>query len=95
MSRATKEQWLILGRALWERAGGKCEDCGLRIPLHMVRYENVHHQKKRSQGGEMTLTDCMFVCGPMSYYGKVDNSCHTYREMHGCRGRYDVQDNIQ
>lgn len=48
------------------------------IPLESVTKANIHHHKKRSQGGKETLKDCRFLCGPMQYYGKDrDDSCHT------------------
>jgi hypothetical protein len=80
----TVDEWKALGLALHERAGGCCEHidedgtrCGRRIPLDSMCFDNVHHVKKRSAGGKMTLSDTALFCGPSNYWGRKDDSCHT------------------
>lgn len=77
MTKPTKEDWLVLGKALHERAGGACEQCGKRIPIDSMCFDNVHHVVRRSAGGKLTLSDCQLVCGPSNYWGRKDESCHT------------------
>lgn len=45
-------------RAAFERAGGKCEDCGMPLML-VVEYD---HATPDYMGGEPTLENCVCLC---------------------------------
>ncbi len=82
----TVRDWEGIALKLWYRAGSRCEcvrdgeRCKIRIKLEDVTAHNVHHAKKRSQGGKETLKDCKFACGPFQFWGEKDDSCHTWAE---------------
>ncbi len=84
----TIRDWKGIALKLWHSAGGRCEctrggkRCTVRIKLEDVTPSNVHHARKRSAGGKETLKDCRFTCGPMQFFGGMDDSCHTWAESH-------------
>ena len=84
-----KRDWHAIGEKLWERSDGHCERCGREIDV--LRYENVHHKKKRSAGGIETLPDTELLCGPMMFWGKKDDSCHTWKHHHPEAARLEEQ----
>ena len=57
----TEHQWQKRRREVWDRDGGKCQACGVAVPLHDVRDEEtgeirvpaaeIHHKKHRRMGG--------------------------------------------
>ncbi|WP_170177806.1 HNH endonuclease [Thermomonospora umbrina] len=51
----------------YERAGGKCDLCGQ--PLSWARFE-CHHRKKRSQGGDDSLSN-LIALHPACHHDKV------------------------
>jgi hypothetical protein len=55
----------LVGRAkadLWERAGKKCEACGLKIDTFLDGVPG--HKKAYSLGGQTTFSNLVFLCHP-------------------------------
>lgn len=55
--------------ALWQRSGGLCEACGQSMRGGDA---HVHHRKRRSQGGEHSVTNCLLV------HGRCHNGIHAH-----------------
>lgn len=50
--------WPALRSMLYERAGGRCERCGGRLPA----FWEAHHRRRRSQGGRDALANLAALC---------------------------------
>lgn len=46
----------------WERSGGKCEECGIK--LHVGDRREYDHRIPCALGGDNTLDNCVVLCGP-------------------------------
>ena len=48
-------------REAWERAGGKCEGCGVKLRGGGVEYD---HEIECARGGDNSLENCVALCPP-------------------------------
>jgi 5-methylcytosine-specific restriction endonuclease McrA len=46
----------------WERSGGKCEECGIKLQVGDRR--EYDHQIPCGLGGDNSLDNCVVLCGP-------------------------------
>lgn len=46
----------------WDRAGGKCEDCGRK--LHVGDVREYDHRIPCEMGGDNSPGNCVLLCGP-------------------------------
>jgi len=46
----------------WERAGGRCEECGVK--LHVGDRREYDHRIPCELGGDNSLGNCVLLCGP-------------------------------
>lgn len=49
--------------ALWERANGRCEVCGLPIAMDRWPGYSRHHRLPRGRGGHNRLSNLLLLCG--------------------------------
>jgi len=50
------KEYYMFALTVFEQANWRCQTCGKLAPLQ------VHHNKKRSQGGKHTLGNCIALC---------------------------------
>ena len=73
MSPKSAHLWGALRQLVWERAGGRCERCGLTLPPEW----ECHHRKLRSQGGRDALVNLIALhmrCHNAGETGSVHHS---------------------
>ncbi len=76
------DRWVRIAAFLWPRSKGLCERCGKRVRKESVTKSNFHHILARGKGGDDTPENMAFLCGPMSFYGGIDYSCHSWVHSH-------------
>lgn len=65
--KATKKRTLDLQKAVWQKYGGKCHVCGIRLVKSLERRSNrgeIHHRQTRGAHPELkeSLTNLVLLC---------------------------------
>lgn len=75
---ARKDATERIRRAVYERAGGRCRDCGKAITWSTMQ---MHEQLPRGSGGEISLTNSVALCHAC-HQGSAPGSAHYNRRLH-------------